>query len=146
MLLYQNRPAGTVDRARQLRRDASLPERRLLRALREACPRLKWRHQAPIGPYFADILCFSTKLVIEVDGDTHGEAQEYDARRTAFLTREGFQVMRFTNEDVVTNLNGALTNISLSLQERGGRDEQRREKGEADRYAPRPQTEKGVAA
>ncbi|WP_423605533.1 endonuclease domain-containing protein [Sphingomonas sp. MS122] len=71
MRLYANQPSGTVPRARQLRRDAPEPERRLLRALREAFPAHKWRHQAPVGPFYADILCFSEALVIEVDGDTH---------------------------------------------------------------------------
>ena len=62
MRLYQDKPSGTVNRARQLSRNASDPERRLLRALREAFPHLKWRHQAPVGPFYADILCLSEKL------------------------------------------------------------------------------------
>jgi len=56
MRLYANQPIGTVPRARQLRRDAPEPERRLLRALRESFPHLKWRHQSPLGPYYSDIL------------------------------------------------------------------------------------------
>lgn len=75
MRLHANQPIGTVPRARALRREAPAPERRLLRALREAFPTLKWRHQAPVGPFFADILCFSERLVIEVDGDTHANAE-----------------------------------------------------------------------
>ena len=131
MRLYADQPLGTVPRARQLRRDAPAPERRLLRALREAFPNLKWRHQAPIGPYFADILCFSERLVIEVDGDTHAEQIGYDAARTATIAHEGFRVIRFTNTDVTQNLEGVVTQISLSLREReGARDAQHRGKGE----------------
>ncbi|WP_288458736.1 DUF559 domain-containing protein [uncultured Sphingomonas sp.] len=137
MKLYQNQPAGTVDRARSLRRGAPAPERRLLRALRTSFPHLKWRHQAPIGPFYADMLCFSEKLVIEVDGDTHTAAD--DARRDAFLAREGFRTLRFTNAEVTENRDGVLALISLSLREREGAAQPR--KGEGD-----PETRKGATA
>lgn len=118
MRLYKNQPSGTVQHARQLRRAASEPERRLLYGLREAFPAPKWRHQTPIGPYRADILCFSERLVIEVDGDTHADTPEADAIRTRFIQRQGFSVIRFANPDVMTNLDGVLTQISLFLREK----------------------------
>jgi very-short-patch-repair endonuclease len=116
---YENRPSGTVDRARDLRRNAPEPERRLLRALREAFPYLKWRHQTPIGPFYADILCFSERLVIEVDGDTHAVAVTYDAARTTFMEREGYRVIRVTNDDIMSSLDGviAVTSSALHRQE-----------------------------
>jgi very-short-patch-repair endonuclease len=113
---YDNHRSGTVHRARQLRRDASEPERRLLRALRDTYPYLKWRHQTPLGPFFADMLCFSEKLVIEVDGDTHAVAEGYDASRENFMASEGYRTVRVTNADVMTNLEGVLTQISFSLR------------------------------
>lgn len=118
MRLYANRPIGTVPRARQLRREAPEPERRLLRAVREAFPDLKWRHQTPIGPYFVDILCFSEALVIEVDGDTHAGQEQYDASRTARIATEGFRVLRFSNDDVVQNLDGVLASVAGALEVR----------------------------
>ena len=118
MRLYEDRPAGTVDRARLLRRHAPEPERRLLRALRHAFPDHKWRHQAPIGPFFADMLCFADNLVIEVDGDTHVAAS--DAHRDAFVAGKGFRTLRFTNADVMQNLDGVLTEISFFLREKEG--------------------------
>jgi very-short-patch-repair endonuclease len=117
---YDNHRSGTVQRARQLRRNASEPERRLLRALRETYPHLKWRHQAPLGPFFADMLCFSEKLVIEVDGDMHAVAEGYDASREDYMAREGYRTVRVTNADVMTNLKGVLTRISFSLGEKEG--------------------------
>ncbi len=128
MRFYHDRPSGTVDRARDLRRTASAPEWALLRALRDAFPRLKWRHQTPIGPYYADILCFSERLVIEVDGDTHAMAMPYDTARTAFIEREGYRVIRFANADVTQNPEGVLARLAMSLrqdaavraQEKGG--------------------------
>jgi very-short-patch-repair endonuclease len=148
--LYEQQPVGTVPRARQLRRDASAPERRLLRALREAFPERKWRHQSPVGPYYVDILCFAERLAIEVDGDTHADAERYDAARTKFIEREGFRVVRFSNSDVMENVEGVLTQISLSLWEREGAPKAR--KGEdrpaalssplaAARLTPLPQGE-----
>ncbi len=131
MRTYANQPIGTVSRVRELRRSAPEPERRLLRALREAFPHLKWRHQVPIGPYKADVLCFSEKLVIEVDGDTHASTVEYDTARTRFLNGEGYRVIRFANSDVMQNLDGAIATISLSLREReGARSAQPSGKGE----------------
>ena len=120
MRLYENQPIGTVPRARQLRRDAPEPERRLLRALRESFPDLKWRHQAPIKPFYADILCWSEQLVIEVDGDTHVGAEQDDASRTQSLSRQGYRELRFTNADVMENIEGVIAQISLSFQEREG--------------------------
>ena len=87
-------------------------------ALRETIPGTKFRRQVPIGPYYADFLCFSAKLVIEVDGGQHGEAQDYDTRRTAFLEAKGLRVIRFWNNDVLGNAEGVMTQISLSLWER----------------------------
>ncbi|WP_066816665.1 endonuclease domain-containing protein [Sphingomonas mali] len=118
MRLYANKPIGTVPRARQLRRDAASPERRLLRALREALPELKWRHQAPIGPFFADIMCFSESLVIEVDGDTHADTAENDASRTRVIESEGFHVLRFSNGDVMGNIDGVVAHVAMTLGNR----------------------------
>ena len=130
MRLYMKQPIGTVPRARQLRREAPEPERHLLGALREAFPQLKWRHQAPLGPYYADILCFSERLVIEVDGDTHAATPEADAIRTRFIQRQGFSVIRFANPDVMTNLDGVLARISFSLREKEGAPEARKDEGD----------------
>ena len=131
MRLYEDHPSGTITALRKLRRNAPEPERRLLRALRETFPQLKWRHQAPVGPYRVDLLCFSERLVIEVDGETHVGAESYDARRSAIIARQGFKVIRFTNADVMANLDGVIFSISLSLREREGALKAR--KGEGDR-------------
>ncbi len=130
MRSYANQPIGTVPRARQLRHEASEPERRLLRALREAFPRLKWRHQVPVGPFYADILCFSERLVIEIDGDTHIGRKQADAARTALIEREGYRVLRVTNADVMQNLDGVLTHLSFSLREKEGAPQARKDEGD----------------
>ena len=71
MRLYAKQPSGTVTQLRTLRREATDAEKALRRALREGFPSLKWRFQAPIGPFRVDFLCFAERLVIEVDGGQH---------------------------------------------------------------------------
>ena len=134
MRTYRNQPAGTVPRARTLRKDATEAEKRMWRALRETFPTGKWRRQVPIGPYFADFFSFAAKLVIEVDGGQHAEAASYDARRTEFLEAQGLTILRFWNNDVLANTSGVLEQISLSLREREGATQSR--KGEGDRSPP----------
>jgi very-short-patch-repair endonuclease len=81
----------TRERSRALRRNATDAERKLWAALRrKALAGARFRRQYPIGDYFADFCCLEHKLVIEVDGGQHADAQEYDDRRTSFLATQGF--------------------------------------------------------
>jgi len=60
-------------------------------------------------------LCFSEALVIEVDGDTHVGRENRDAARTAMIESEGFRVLRFSNGDVMENIDGVLANVAATL-------------------------------
>jgi very-short-patch-repair endonuclease len=100
------------DRARTLRHKPAEPERRLWQKLRNRqLGDLKFRRQTPVGPYVADFLCLDAMLIVEVDGDTHGTTQALDARRTAYLEREGFRVIRFSNAEVMANIDGVLVAV-----------------------------------
>ena len=116
----QRLPSTTTSRARDLRANASEPERRLWRALREAFPDLRFRRQVPLGPYFVDLCSHGARLVIEVDGDTHVGAETYDAARTAFINGEGYDVVRFTNADVMQNIEGVIASLPSPLVGEGG--------------------------
>ncbi len=143
---YRNLPSGSVDRARDLRRNATEAEKRLLRALRETFPKAKFRYQVPYGPYFVDFLSFSAKLIVEVDGGQHSEAATYDAARTRFLESEGYHVLRFWNNDVLANTDGVIAAIStsLSLQERVlGRSCSEHDLNSAGRCSPNTGAPKG---
>jgi very-short-patch-repair endonuclease len=98
--------------ARKLRQRMPPAEARMWNLLR-AEPFRAWhfRRQVALAGYFADFASHGAKLVIEVDGDTHGteEAQRYDAIRDAALRREGYKVVRLTNRDVMNNLAGVGT-------------------------------------
>jgi very-short-patch-repair endonuclease len=70
----------------------------------------KFRRQHPIGPFIADFACVSARVVIEVDGATHGTDAElaHDRRRDAYLRARKWRVLRVSNEDVYKNLSGVL--------------------------------------
>ena len=74
-----------------------------------------FRRQHPIGPYFADFACLTTKVVVEVDGGQHAGSQ-HDARRDAFLRSEGFTVLRFWNNDVLLRTDAVLEVIRQHVQ------------------------------
>ena len=67
----------------------------------------KFRRQQPIDNYIVDFVCFEKRLVIEVDGGQHA-TQEKDALRDKYLQQQGFNVLRFWNNEVLQNINGVL--------------------------------------
>jgi very-short-patch-repair endonuclease len=76
-----------------------------------------FRRQATIGRYFADFASHRQKLVIEVDGSGHGEAQQVsaDVERTAYLNSRGYRVLRFWNNEVLNEINGVMSAIYAAL-------------------------------
>jgi very-short-patch-repair endonuclease len=109
---YARTPDKT-DRAKRLRSEASKTERRLWPSLRGSALGAPFRRQHPIGPYFADYCCAPLKIVVEVDGPDHDLT--HDARRDAFMTGEGFLVMRFGLKDVVERLEGVVEAIGEAV-------------------------------
>jgi very-short-patch-repair endonuclease len=114
------------ERARELRQAAPDAERKLWRALRNrGLDGLRFKRQVPIGPWFADFCCNGCKLIVELDGYHHAETKARDERRTAWLEREGYRVIRFWNGDVFTSFDAVLEEIVRVARERheqlGGR-------------------------
>jgi very-short-patch-repair endonuclease len=100
-----------------MRREMTAPELKLwleLRAKRFSA--VKFRRQVVLGHYIADFASRSRMLIIELDGETHAEREAYDGARTAALVRAGFRVLRFTNSNVMSNLDGVLHAIGEALQ------------------------------
>ncbi|HUU45024.1 MAG TPA: endonuclease domain-containing protein, partial [Acidobacteriota bacterium] len=74
-----------------------MPERLLWARLRNRrLDGIKFRRQHPIGPFVVDFFCESCRLVVELDGDSHGTQVEEDSRRTLWLQRQGYRVVRFS--------------------------------------------------
>ena len=69
-----------------------------------------FRRQVPIAEFVADFACHYPKLVIELDGSQHQDAATYDSKRTHALNAEGFEVLRFWNNDIVESLEGVVEN------------------------------------
>jgi len=100
--------------AKTLRRSMTHAEVLLWQELRRnAMEGLRFRRQHPIGPYVADFACAPVKLVLEVDGATHGsEAQvAHDRRRSAYLAKRGWREIRFSNFDIYKDLSGVMEAI-----------------------------------
>ena len=101
--------------AREMRCEPTAPELRLWQHLRNSqLAGHKFRRQAGVGPFVADFMCPQKAFIVEVDGETHDV--ETDRRRDAVLNRLGFRVLHVTNQDVMRNLDGVLTAISLSVE------------------------------
>jgi very-short-patch-repair endonuclease len=107
-------------RAKELRNQASPAERLLWTALsNRKVAGHKFSRQMPIGPYFADFLCRAARLVVELDGFSHDTRQDYDRRRDHFMQQQGYVVLRFTNDDVMQNLDGVTRAIAIALGDAG---------------------------
>jgi very-short-patch-repair endonuclease len=101
-------------RARQLRGNQTDPERVLWSQLRaRRLNGLRFRRQFPIGNFIADFCCKEYQLVIELDGGQHAEQQiiKNDGRRTQLIENRGYKVLRFWNNEVLTNMDGVLESI-----------------------------------
>ncbi len=76
-----------------------------------------FRRQYPMGPFVLDFYCPGARLVVEVDGDVHAERAEYDLERTVWLEQQRqCRVLRFTNDEVLHNLEAVLEAISAALE------------------------------
>ena len=76
-----------------------------------------FRRQYPVGSFIVDFFCPASKLVIEVDGDSHAEQPEYDAERTRWLEQQKrYRVIRFTNEEVHRNIEAVVDAITAALK------------------------------
>jgi very-short-patch-repair endonuclease len=112
-------PADLLQRARAMRREAPLAEQKLWQHLRaRRLGGFKFRRQDPVPPFIADFVCEERKLVVEVDGESHEEQPDYDARRTQRLERDGYTVLRFGNAEAIWNTEGVLKAILRECEER----------------------------
>ncbi|MDH6269649.1 very-short-patch-repair endonuclease [Rhizobium sp. SG_E_25_P2] len=93
--------------AKGLRREMTDAERKLWSQIRaHRLMGLGLRRQFPLAGYIADFACPEHRLIIEVDGSQHGEAEQqvYDAARTVRFERDGWTVLRFWNTDVLAHI------------------------------------------
>lgn len=116
----------TLTKARRLRACMTDAEKYLWLQLRDRrLAGFKFRRQVPVGPYFVDFICWQAKLIVEVDGGQHTEQVFYDQQRSRFLERQGFTVIRFWNDEVLSNWEGVrqvvLWNLYRKMSTHSGR-------------------------
>jgi very-short-patch-repair endonuclease len=98
--------------AREMRKDPTAAERKLWQRIRRKQIRgVKFRRQLAIDRFIVDFCSPSIRLIIEVDGPTHNTTKEADAHRQARLESYGFEVVRFTNRDILSNIEGVMETI-----------------------------------
>jgi very-short-patch-repair endonuclease len=101
--------------ARRMRREPTTAELKFWYQVRDRrLEGFKFKRQVPIGPYIADFICIERRLIVEIDGGQHAES-EHDLKRDAFLTAEGYRVLRFWNFDVLTNMDGVIDMVIAAL-------------------------------
>ncbi len=108
---------SSTARARQLR-DATNAEQALWRHMRDRqLGGHRFRRQQPLGQYIVDFVCLDRRLIVEVDGGHHVEQVGRDEQRTAWLDSQGFRVLRFWNNQVLTEIEGITQAIMIALEE-----------------------------
>ncbi len=115
-------PKHARPNARRMRKTMTDAELKLWNELRaHRLMGLGFRRQLPIGNYIVDFACPEHKLIIEVDGSGHGDDNQakLDEARTRFLELQGWQVIRFWNDDVLKDIDGTCSHILAVLHENG---------------------------
>ncbi|MFN0117611.1 MAG: endonuclease domain-containing protein [Elusimicrobiota bacterium] len=102
--------------ARQLRKDQTKAESVLWYQLRSRrFFGYKFKRQVPLGPYIVDFYCYELKLVIEVDGGHHDESRFYDEIRSRYLNTQGLTVIRFWNNEVLSQIEAVLEKMRMGV-------------------------------
>ena len=107
----------SVLRAKELRANASEPEKLFWREIRNNKTGFQFRRQHKIGKYYADFVCIEKRLVVELDGEQHGteSAIGYDNKRTNFIKSQGWTIIRIPNTYIYKDLDNVIFCLKLVL-------------------------------
>jgi very-short-patch-repair endonuclease len=106
-----------LQRARQLRRTMTKPERALWQLLRDRrLAQLKFRRQQPVGNYIVDFFCEAVGLIIELDGSSHDGHAGYDLQRQAWLESQGLRLLRIANDNVFRDPESVVIGIARAAR------------------------------
>ncbi len=123
-----------LKRAKATRHDMSPVEAQLWYRLRDRrLDGLKFNRGSIVEGYIADFVARSLKLIVELDGDSHGGREHYDAQRTLKLEAKGYRVLRFSNAEVVGNMDGVLQTIIAAVSGSPSPRPSPRKRGEGDK-------------
>lgn len=106
-----------IIRRRELRKNQTEAENILWQAIRNRqINSLKFHRQYSVGPYILDFFCPEIRLAIELDGDQHKDAVEYDKERESFLKDKDIRTIRFWNNDILKDLKSVLSTIKENIK------------------------------
>jgi very-short-patch-repair endonuclease len=118
--MFYGAEPNTLRTAAILRKNMTLAEKILWKKLKNRnIFNVKFRKQHPVWIFVVDFYCHEYKLVIEVDGEIHNEEEfkEHDLNRTAELNKFGLKVLRFTNDQILFNIDSIITEIHKNITE-----------------------------
>ena len=105
--------------SKKLRKRETVPEKILWNKLRnKKLSGLKFRRQVPYDRFILDFLCSEKKLIIEIDGSSHIGFEEKDRERDHYFSSKGYQILRFSNADVMTDLDSVLEKITFTAHKK----------------------------
>lgn len=103
---------------KKLRQRMTLAERILWYRLRNRkFNNAKFRRQVNIGPYIVDFLCKEVRCIVEVDGSSHDDKEEYDANRDLYLSERGYDILRVKNSDVILRIDSVFLEIENAIKQ-----------------------------
>ncbi len=113
---------NNIEKASKLRKNMTEPERRVWNKLlsKSKLEQLRFLKQRPVGHYIVDFFCSKLLLAIEIDGNSHftKEGVEYDKQRTHYLSLYGIKVIRYTNKEVMENIEGVFIDLKEQIKKR----------------------------
>ena len=131
--------------ARQMRREPTPATHKLWQHLRDRqLLGLKFRRQHTIDRFIVDFYCREAQLIIEVDGPIHDYSVEEDAIRQEFLESQGFQVLRFSNQEVLETIGSVLERIAAAVQPHPPAPSPQEGRGSEEQSPPSPLAERGL--
>jgi very-short-patch-repair endonuclease len=111
-------PTAMLRLAREQRANLVQAEAIIWRTVRDRrCEGAKFRRQAPIGSFIVDFVCYERRLIVEIDGPSHEEAEKQtrDRARDAWLGEQGLRILRLPNELVIASTELAVARIRAAL-------------------------------
>ena len=100
------------ERSRFLRKNMTMAEQKLWNHLRhKRFSNIRFRRQVVLGNYIIDFISFEPKIIIEVDGSQHLDQIHYDLKRTAYLESMEYKILRYWNNEVLSNIEKVLDDI-----------------------------------
>ena len=113
--MFYNASPEIFKKAEILRKNMTKTEKMLWDKLKKNQLGVRFKAQHPMMNFIADFYCHKSKLVLEIDGESHIKQKEYDSGRTAEMEKFGIRVIRFSNDEIIENIEKVIKVIKKNL-------------------------------